>query len=122
MFYSGPISRAWLATERFLGRRLMQVGLVEDEALNVVDFGGNADTTVSVHTAEAAAAGKWWGCVGCRLLSDLVQANHCALVMSPTFTMPEGAAIRAFVLITAVLVATFALPAAAVWAAIHFIF
>jgi hypothetical protein len=121
MFYSGPISRAWLATEKFLGRRLMQVGLLEDQTLNVLDFGGDANMTVSVHTAEAAAAGKWWGCVGCRFLSRAVQRDHCTLVMSPTFTMPEGAAIRAFVLITAVLVATFALPILIAWAAIHFI-
>lgn len=110
MFYSGPASRAWLATEKFLGRRLMQVGLVEDELLNTVAFDGQADQTLSVHASDAALSGKRWACILCVALSRFVQADHCTLVRSPSFVMPEGAAIRAFLLITLALFLVAAIP------------
>lgn len=121
MFYSGPISRAWLAVEKFLGRRAMQIGLVEDECLNTLAFDGQANVTLSVHASDAELAGERWGCWLCAALSWAVQHDHCALVRSPTFTMPEGAAIRAFLLITIALVLVAAIPVEIMRAAIHFI-
>jgi hypothetical protein len=72
---------------------LMQAGMWEDRLLNVVDFDGSANMTVSTHTAFAAgyraynvrlpvAQRKWWGCVGCRMLSFLVQKSHCWKVVN----------------------------------------
>jgi hypothetical protein len=89
----GIAARALRAIGAFIAGRLVQLGLLEDEDLNVVMLDGTANTTVSVHTAAAAGyrpgnvrlpppQRKWWGCVGCRMLSVLVQENHCWNVMN----------------------------------------
>lgn len=48
-----------------------------DVAVNVIT-GGQENETVSYRCAVAARAGKRWGCFMCRLLSWLVQRDHCA--------------------------------------------
>jgi hypothetical protein len=97
---SGAFARAWDAVSAFLIGRvaqlrilLVQAGMWEDRVLNVIDFDGDANMTVSTHTARAAGyrphnvrlpspERKWWGCVGCRMLSFLVQTSHCWKVMN----------------------------------------
>jgi hypothetical protein len=93
-------ARAWDAVRAFIHGRLaqlrillVQAGIWEDRVLNVIDLGGDANMTVSTHTALAAGyrphdvrlplpERKWWGCVGCRMLSFLVQNAHCWKVMN----------------------------------------
>ena len=96
----GPVGRACRAVGAFIASRFMQLrillleaGIWEDHDLNVVAFDGSANMTVSEHTALAAGyrpdnlrlplpQRKWWGCVGCRMLSFLVQKAHCWKVMN----------------------------------------
>jgi hypothetical protein len=94
------LAHAWDTVSAFVANRLaqlrillVQAGMWEDRVLNVVDFDGSANMTVSTHTALAAGyrsynvrlpwpQRKWWGCVGCRMLSFLVQKSHCWKVMN----------------------------------------
>lgn len=76
---------AWL--ERF-GRAI-------DRVLNVLLFNGDDTATVSLHAALAERQGKRWGCVVCRVLSELVQRDHCAITLDPNSEASTGAAIRA---------------------------
>jgi hypothetical protein len=113
----GLAARALRAVGVFIASRLVQLGLLEDEDLNVVAFDGRANMTVSVHTAEAAGyrpgnvrlppeQRKWWGCVGCRMLSVLVQDNHCWNVMNGV-PMTAWNYVRACFFISWVLVSPF---------------
>jgi hypothetical protein len=45
----GLAVRAITAVSAFIAGRLVQLGLLEDELLNVVDFDGQADQTLSAH-------------------------------------------------------------------------
>ena len=85
--------------------------------MNVVAFNGNANMTVSVHTALAAGyrphnvrlalvQRKWWGCVGCRMLSVLVQESHCWKVMN-NVPMTAQSYLRASLCISWVLLGPF---------------
>jgi hypothetical protein len=87
--------------------------------MNVVMLDGQANMTVSVHTSLAAsyrphnirlpaAQRKWWGCVGCHMLSVMVQESHCWKVMNGV-PMTGWNYVRAFFFITLVLVAPFIL-------------
>lgn len=102
---------AWLANW------VTNIGIVEDEDMNVIAFDGQASMTVSVHTSEAAgyrphnvrlpaAQRKWWGCVGCRMLSVLVQKSHCWKVMNGVPMTPWNY-VRAAFFITWVLASPF---------------
>jgi hypothetical protein len=117
----GPFARAFRVVDAWAFSRLMQIGLVEDELLNVVDFDGVSDETLSVHaaTAEDTTPPQKWACKLCILLSRFVQKNHCKLVLDPNFVMPEGAAIKAFFWITVALALTFCVPAMMVWGLIR---
>lgn len=97
--------------------RLIQLGMLEDDTLNVVAFDGQYNQTTSTHTALAGGyrpnnvrvppdQRRWWGCVGCRMLSFLVQRNHCWNVMNGV-PMAFWNYIRAFACITFVLAAPF---------------
>ena len=37
---------------------------------------GNPDETISSRAAKARNAGRWWGCIFCRLI-DKLDPNHC---------------------------------------------
>lgn len=111
----GIAARAFDAVWYWAVSRIVQLGLLEDELLDVVAFDGNADTTVSVHTAEddgyrpgnvRVAQRKWWADVGCRMLSVLVQENHCWNVENNA-PMTAGNRIRACLCISWVLVSPF---------------
>jgi hypothetical protein len=52
-----------------------------DQFVNTVLL-GDPDETVSSRAAKAAAKGKRWGCVLCRLL-DYVQKDHCITSLEP---------------------------------------
>lgn len=105
------------AISRWFISRIVQLGLIEDETLNVVFFDGAANQTTSTHTADAdgyrshneqlpPSERSWWGEIGCRMLSFLVQKNHCWNVKNGV-PMTAGNYIRAFTCITFVLVAPF---------------
>jgi hypothetical protein len=117
----GPFARAFRTFDSWLFSRLMQIGLVEDELLNVVALDGASDMTVSVHAANASTAKppEKWACLLCGFLSRRVQKNHCQLVLHPDFVMPEAAALKAFAWITAALALAFGVPALMVWAVIR---
>lgn len=55
-----------------------------DQLVNTI-LGGDPDETVSSRAAKAAAAGRPWGCILCRLL-DKLDPGHCARVVE----MDEG--------------------------------
>lgn len=73
---------------------LQRVGLAIDELLNVLVFNGRPDQTISLHAAISARGGKRWACVLCRLLSLLVERDHCEKQFQPGPT-PLTAALRA---------------------------
>ena len=52
----GIAALAFRTLDAWVLSRLMQIGLVEDELLNVVDFDGASDQTLSVHAATVADA------------------------------------------------------------------
>jgi len=79
------------------------VFLALDEFLNCLLFAGNPQQTISVHAALAARQGKLWGCLLCRILSALVQPNHCADSLTENAT-PTSAALKAGALLSAILV------------------
>lgn len=56
--------------------RLVQVGVLADETLNV-ELDGDAGQTLSLRAALAARSGERWACVLCRVLGWLVQRRHC---------------------------------------------
>ncbi len=60
---------------RTLRRWIFRVLVASDVWLNTI-LGGDADMTVSLRTARAAKAGRWWGRAGCRVL-DLLSPGHC---------------------------------------------
>lgn len=60
-----------------LVRYAQRCGIEFDTAINVLT-GGDLDQTVSMRAALAQRAGKTWGCAFCRVLSILVQRDHCA--------------------------------------------
>ena len=62
---------------RFVAGRLIALGFIEDELLNVVAFDGKYNQTLSVHAAIAARQHKRWGCILCKMLSWMVQKDHC---------------------------------------------
>ena len=72
-----------------------RVGVATDQLLNTLLFDGSEDMTVSRHAALAAQAGQEWGCITCKVLSALVQKNHCALTLDPNVQETTGAAIKA---------------------------
>jgi hypothetical protein len=113
----GLAARAFRTFDAWALSRPMQIGLVEDELLNVVDIDGVAGETFSVHaaTAERANPPQEWACWLCAFLSRRIQKNHCQLVLDPNFPMPEAAALKAFTWITGVLVINFAVPALMLW-------
>lgn len=103
------------AIARWFISRIVQLGLIEDETLNVAFFDGQANQTTSTHTADAdgyrshneqlpPSARSWWGEIGCQMLSFLVQKNHCWNVKNGV-PMTAGNYIRAFGCITIVLAA-----------------
>jgi hypothetical protein len=55
---------------------LIAVGFQLDELLCAILF-GVMDTTISLHVALEAKAGKKWACLFCKFLSWLVQRDHC---------------------------------------------
>lgn len=117
MSFLNIVRDASVAVGTFVAGRLVQIGLLEDEALDVTAFDGNANMTVSVHTALAAGyrphnvrlpadQRKWWGCVGCRMLSVLVQKSHCWNVMNDV-PMTAGNYVKACFFISWVLISPF---------------
>ncbi len=57
---------------------LNQIGLLEDETLNVLAFGGQANQTVSVDAAVSdLKLHQKWAVWVCAALSVLVQKGHC---------------------------------------------
>lgn len=62
-------------------------GIEFDVAVNVL-FGGQLSQTVSFRAALAQRAGKTWGCVFCKILSVLVQRDHCADQFIPGSSTP----------------------------------
>jgi hypothetical protein len=111
----GLAARAFDAVWYWAVSRIVQLGMVEDDLLNVLVFDGNADESVSVHTAEAdgyrpnnvrVAKRAWWAEVGCLMLSKLVQANHCWCVEN-NVPMTAGNRLRACFFISWVLISPF---------------
>jgi hypothetical protein len=88
-----------------------------DIMMNVVLFDGENGITVSEHSAEAMEAGKHWGCLMCKLLSALVQTDHCQDVLAGQ-PVPTGVAIKALVLIVGV----FAILGFGIREVIHLVF
>jgi len=86
--------------QTYVGR----VGRELDVMMNVMLFCGASNVTVSEHSAEAMQAGKPWGCIMCKLLSTLVQKNHCELVLAGQ-PITTAAGIKAVVLISGVFAA-----------------
>ena len=74
----------------WLFSRFVQIMLVEDEALNVVAFDGSSNMTVSRHCANAMVQKKLWGCIACKILSVLIQKNHCQNVLKNIKTSTFG--------------------------------
>lgn len=64
-----------------LGRYIMNLLRLLDEALNVLT-GGDANETMSSRAGKAQREGKRWGCYLCRFL-DLFQRNHCERSINP---------------------------------------
>jgi hypothetical protein len=89
-----------------------RMGWALDRVLNVMFLDGDDTQTVSVHAADAQAAGVRWGCVVCDILGALVQRRHCAITLDPDGKETPGAAARAGVMILAVF--------AAMWLATYF--
>jgi hypothetical protein len=56
---------------------LTQVGIAFDMQLNAI-LGGVAGQTISLRMAQAALRKVWAACVFCKVLSWLVQRDHCA--------------------------------------------
>jgi hypothetical protein len=69
----------------------VRVGIAIDEALNVLFFDGQPDETISLHAADAQRAGRRWGCVLCKILSVIVERDHCAKQFLPGTTAPTAA-------------------------------
>lgn len=46
-----------------------------DQFINTLLY-GNPDETISSRAAKARNAGRWWGCIFCRLI-DKLDPNHC---------------------------------------------
>ena len=59
---------------RFVAGRLIALGFIEDELLNVVAFDGKYNQTLSVHAALAARKGKKWGCILCKMFAFVDKA------------------------------------------------
>lgn len=85
---------------RFVAGRLIALGFIEDELLNVVAFDGKYNQTLSVHAALAARKGKKWGCILCKMLSWMVQKDHCEKTLTDE-PIPFFDCIRAFFWISA---------------------
>jgi hypothetical protein len=64
------------------------VGIAFDRLVNASFLAGDKDETVSLHAALDARAGRRWACVFCRVLSVLVQRNHCADQFLPGTSTP----------------------------------
>ena len=90
--------------------RLLQFGLIEDEALDVIVFNGKANMTTSRRSALAwkreEAEGRFgWGCIMCKwVLSWMVTPTHCQDTLDGK-TIPTLIAIKAWFFITVVLIA-----------------
>lgn len=94
--------------------RALQLGLIEDEALDVIAFNGKANMTVSRRSAlawkrETAAGEPGWGCFMCKLLDYLAQKNHCANTLA-NLPIPTPNAIRAWFFISVALALLAAIP------------
>ncbi len=84
---------------------LHQVGLLEDETLNVLAFGGAANQTVSVDAAVSDLKfHQKWAVWMCAALSVLVQKGHCPKQLAG---VPMSACnyLRAFICISVLLAA-----------------
>ncbi len=69
------------------------LGRAVDCWANAALYGGNPAQTVSEHAALDALAGKPIGCALCRVLSAIVQPNHCQVTLDPNGKFPTSAAI-----------------------------
>jgi hypothetical protein len=76
-----------------------QVGIAFDMFLNAI-LGGKAGQTISIRAALASQSGSRLGCLFCRLLSWLVQRNHCADQLAG-IGMPFGSYVRALICLIA---------------------
>lgn len=65
-----------------------------DVTANVLT-GGEPGQTLSTRAALGARAGIWRWCVLCRLLSWLVQRDHCEQTLDPNATVPASVYWRA---------------------------
>lgn len=91
---------------------LVQIGIAFDMLLNAF-LGGEAGQTISMRAALAAEKRIAFWCVFCRLLSWLVQRDHCADQLAG-IPMKFGNYFRAFIGLGA-LAGVLAIPFVLVW-------
>ncbi|MDE3023314.1 MAG: hypothetical protein KGI54_15945 [Pseudomonadota bacterium] len=54
----------------------MSVAVALDQFCNAI-LGGDPAETISSRAAKARNEGKQWGCILCKVLSIIIQKNHC---------------------------------------------
>lgn len=67
---------------RALGRYLLNLLVLLDEAANTL-LGGSPNETISERSAKARAAGKRWGCILCGALNR-ISPGHCDRALTST--------------------------------------
>jgi hypothetical protein len=92
----------------------VRIGVAIDETLNVIFFDGQPEQTISEHAAIAQREGKKWGCIMCKILSFIVEQNHCAKQFTDKPT-PALAAFRAMLAMSVLVLPLFGLYQLAVW-------
>jgi len=99
----------------WFANRLLQLGLIEDELLDVLLFNGAANMTTSRRSALAwkreTGEGRFgWGCIMCKyVLRWCVTKTHCADTLAGK-TIPTPIAIKAWAFITLALGIIAAIP------------
>jgi len=89
----------------WLADRAVQLGLIEDELLNVILFNGKANMTVSRRSAlaqqrEEGEGRSGWGCFMCNyILRVAANRTHCADTLAGK-SVPAKIAIKAWAFIT----------------------
>ena len=76
------VACVWMLLAALAGSsRAWRLAVSYDQLANTA-FGGDEDETISSRASKAAATGRRWGCVLCRLL-DWLDPGHCARNIEP---------------------------------------
>ena len=89
-------------------------GLGLDRAAAALFCYAKSGETVSVMMARGAALKRPWPCIACRILSWIVEPDHCRRALGPEPT-PAPAALRAGLALLVVLLAPLAVAGSLLW-------